>query len=116
MNTEQLARFINDPDTHTLGDDFQVLRPKNLANGATVLAYYPESSKSGIVLAHWNCHEFVTWRACWVVDGEGLAKWDCYNGHYFPGLDSEHEAWQDFMKRARMRDIDAMEETDDQPG
>lgn len=96
------ARFVNDPDTQTLGDDFQCLRPTRLENGAVVLAYMPTGTKEGVVLAHWRNDEFVVWRCYWVVDNEGLAKWEAHHGDYFRGRDRELEAWQAFVKRAEI--------------
>lgn len=102
-NLAPAARFINDPDSITLGDDFQVVRPVRLANGGTILAYYAMSTKAGIALVHRGAgpdHRFETCDAYWVVDSEGLARWDTAGTHTFPGLEGEHEAWQDFVRRA----------------
>jgi hypothetical protein len=98
------ARFIEDPDTQTLGDDFQVLRPIRLQGGGTILAYYAMSSKAGIALIHQGAgpdHRFITADVYWVVnDDTGVARWDVAGSNIFPGLEGEHEAWQDFAKRA----------------
>ena len=100
------ARFITDHDTHTLGDDFQVLRPSRLHSkgNATILAYYALSTKAGVVLTHQGAgpdHRFTVADAYWVVDNEsGVARWDTAGAEIFPGLEGEYEAWQRFCARA----------------
>ena len=100
-----VARFVTDPDTQTLGDDFQVLRPTRLARG-TILAYYAMTSKAGVVLFHQGAgpdHRFTVADAYWVVDDDtGIARWDTAGSEFFPGLESEHEAWQRFAARAHI--------------
>lgn len=98
-----MSRLVNDQVSYHLGNDYQVERPLHLDNGATILAYYPESTRRGVVLAFWRDSEFVVWDAYWHFDERTeTISWQVESGDYYRGFEGEQDAWERFARRSRI--------------